>query len=176
MTDFKVKLVTENEIDAVMDIIADAKALLKTVSTQWQQGYPYRETMLVDIKKHQLFGAYAADGTLAGVAAIIIGIEPDYLDIEGEGWQDKPSNYDVVLHRVAVKKEYYGQGIGKEIFRFAARYAKENGCHSVKGDTHAKNQPMQRIFAACGFSYRGVIYIKSEKEDNSRIAYELSVK
>ena len=55
---FTIRLVQENEIDEVMSIINDAKELLKKDSLQWQQGYPFKETMVNDIKRRELYGCY----------------------------------------------------------------------------------------------------------------------
>lgn len=174
MSHIEIKAVLPDEIDGVMEILADAKQQLKSVSFQWQYGYPNRKTMTDDIDKGRLFGAYL-DGTLAGFAAIIKGTEPDYIGIEDGSWVNPPSDDDIVVHRVAVKKEFCGHGIAKELYRFAISLAREQNCRSVKGDTHRKNVAMQRVFASAGLKYRGVVHDGNEVTDNARMAYEYTL-
>ena len=45
----EIKLVHIDELDSVMEIINDAKELLKKYSLQWQQGYPNTLTLKNDI-------------------------------------------------------------------------------------------------------------------------------
>lgn len=174
MSPIKIKAVSSDEIEDVMEILADAKQQLKTVSFQWQHGYPDWETMLADINKRQLFGAYS-DGALTGFAAIIRGLERDYLDIRDGCWINPPSDDDIVVHRVAVKKDFYGHGIAKELYRFAIKRACEQNLRSVKGDTHRKNIAMQRVFAGAGLKYCGVVCDGNEATDNARMAYEYPI-
>ena len=53
-----IRLLTSNDIVAVMEIIDDAKKLLGKHSLQWQQGYPNEDTMMNDIKSSSCYGLF----------------------------------------------------------------------------------------------------------------------
>lgn len=166
------KRVTAEEIDAVMCIIQDAISLLGKVSLQWQCGYPNRSTLLEDIAQNRLYGCYIHE-TLVGVVAVVEGVNEDYLVIDNGEWLSPTSRTDVVLHRVAVKKEFYHQKIGKTLLTFGIEEARRRKATSVKIDTHPKNKPMQHVIQECGFIYCGVIYIQQETVEKERLAYEI---
>ena len=139
-----ISLISINEIDNVMEIINDAKELLKHHSLQWQQGYPNKEVMINDINNNFLYGYYF-NNNLVGIVALIKGINPYYLNIYDGKWSLKPSEYDLVIHRIAVKKEYHHKNIGDSLIKYAIEYAKRNNCNSIKVDTHIKNEIMQNL-------------------------------
>lgn len=167
-----IKLVSINEIDQVMKIINDAKSLLKRNSLQWQQGYPNLETMTNDINNHHLYGYYK-ENKLIGIIALIINQDENYLEIEDGSWQIIPSKNDLNIHRLAIDQDFHKQKIGEKLIQFAIDFSKENHIKSIKVDTHESNIPMQILLERNNFSKRGFIYIKRDKLDNKRLAYEL---
>ena len=124
---FTIRLVQENEIDEVMSIINDAKELLKKDSLQWQQGYPFKETMMNDIKRGELYGYYL-DGFLVGIVALVVGLDKNYTEIDGK-WDIVASDKDLTIHRIAVRKGYYHQKIGDCFIKLSIDYARR---HNIK--------------------------------------------
>ena len=170
----EIRRINTEEIDKVMEVINDAKAFLKLQSKQWQQGYPNVNSMMNDIKNDNLFGVYE-NGELTCLAALIIGIEPTYVNmIEGK-WNVEVSNKDLVIHRIAVSEKYRGKGLAKKLMNFAYEYAKENACLSIKVDTHRVNKPMQELLLKHGYNYQGIIDLNRNEEDQLRLAYELVI-
>ena len=170
----EIKQVQEKEIEQVMEIILDAKALLKTTSKQWQNGYPYREGLLSDIHQGFLYGAYL-DEKLVGVIALVTGVfNVDYDVLEGELLIPYSAD-DLVVHRLAVKKEYYNQHIGSALMEYATKYATEKGIKSIKIDTHRLNLPMQRLCNQAGYHLNGIIHIKRVEPDQTRLLFEKSI-
>ncbi len=170
----EIKRVELDEIDEVMEIIGDAKALLKRSSTQWQNGYPDEKTMLNDINNGQLFGAYI-DSKLVGVEALVSGLNIDYDYIEG-AWLKEHDELDLVIHRLAVKDGYHNLKIGDNLLKYAEVYAKENNLKSIKIDTHEKNIIVQKLCEKNSYTLCGIIYVKREKHDPKRLAYEKLIK
>ena len=82
-----IRLLTSNDIVAVMEIIDDAKKLLGKHSLQWQQGYPNKDTMMNDIKSSSCYGLFNEDNYLIAIVSLVKGIDPNYLEIEGE-WKN----------------------------------------------------------------------------------------
>ena len=172
--DVMIKVVTIDELSLVMEIINDAKRLLSKDSLQWQQGYPNEDTMTNDISNSYLYGYYI-DNYLVGIISLVPGIDINYLEIEEGSWINYPSNKDLNIHRIAIREGYHKMKIGEKLLSFAIEFAKNNGFFSIKLDTHVKNIAMQKISLKTGFTYRGVIYLKRDELDNSRLAYELSI-
>lgn len=169
-----IKVVKKEEIDEVMNIINDAKKYLSKTSLQWQQGYPFKETMLKDIENNNLFGYYIKD-ELVSIISLVKGIEKTYVNmIEGK-WLIDVSDKDLVIHRIAVKEEYRHQGYAKNLMKYSIIYAKENNLVSIKSDTHKINYEMQNLLLKNGFVYTGIIDLNRGEEDELRLAYELIV-
>lgn len=171
----EIKLVSVEEISSVMEIINDAKALLGKVSLQWQQGYPNEDTMKNDINNSYLYGYYI-ENFLVGIVSLVPGAEINYLEIEEGSWINYPSETDLNIHRIAIRDGYHKQKIGESLLNFAINFAKKNCYTSIKLDTHRVNIAMQKISINTGFKYRGIIYLKRDEVDNSRLAYELNIK
>ena len=74
------------DVPAIMPIIANAKALLKADgSPQWQDGSPRRSGHQTRHYAQQSW-LLMVDGQVAGTAAQVVGDDPNYHDIDGEGW------------------------------------------------------------------------------------------
>lgn len=170
----EIKLVSFKELPFVMEIINDAKKLLGKDSLQWQQGYPNETTMINDINNSYLYGYYI-DNYLVGIVSLVPGIDINYLEIENGSWKNYPSESDLNIHRIAIRKEFHKKKLGEKLLKFAISFAKENNHKSIKLDTHVKNIAMQKISLNTGFSYKGIIYLKRDEVDNSRLAYELII-
>ena len=169
-----IKEVKIEEISSVMEIIADAKRLLKKQYSQWQNDYPNQKVLLDDISNQNLFGFFQ-DGLLIGIESLIIKEDENYKGITLGKWIKNPSQKDLIIHRIAVRNNYHNKKIGDQLIKFAIDYAKRKRIHSIKVDTHKKNIAMQKILLDNNFSFRGIIYLKREEEDNQRLAYELVI-
>lgn len=170
----EIRKVNREEITSVMEIIEEGRALLKTTSKQWQNGYPNTDSLLSDIDHGFLYGAYK-EGTLVGVMALVHDVfNVDYDEIEGK-WVIPYTEKDLVIHRIAVKKEYHHQKVGDALMKFAYQYAKDHHIPSIKIDTHRKNIPMQKLCMNNTYHLSGVIYIKRVEPDPSRLIFEKSI-
>ena len=75
-------------------------------SLQWQQGYPNETTMANDIKNSYLYGYYI-NNYLIGIVSLVPGIDINYLEIENGSWENYPSESDLNIHRIAIRKEFH---------------------------------------------------------------------
>ncbi len=161
-----------SDLDSCWQIILDAKAFIKlNGSLQWQQGYPKIENIENDIKSSTLY-VLEEDGVIKAMIALKQEFTKNYVDIDGK-WEFPPADDDLVIHRLAVKKEYRGTGCAKKLMLFALDYAKQNNIHHLKTDTHPNNVSMQKTAESVGFVRKGIVVSMLEKEDHFRIAYEL---
>lgn len=154
-----------DDLDAVLQIYAGARAFMKENGNpeQWGDSYPPVATVEEDLSENG--GAYVAtDGS--EILAVFYFEEnaddPAYREIfDGEWISSLPYG---VVHRIGVAAAGRGKGLG----RFCLEWALER-TGNIKIDTHKSNLPMQKLLTSLGFIHCGSIYI----EDGShRMAYQ----
>ena len=165
-----------DDIDSILMVVLDAKELfLNQGSSQWQSanGYPNRDTFLTDLE-HNTILVVEEERCICAVAVVTRGIDPSYNTIYQGAWI---SNLPyIAVHRIAVKKEYYRQGLAKKLLLHAEEIARKEGYSSIKIDTHEKNIPMQGLMKQLGYTYCGIIYlVNAEEHDKKRLAYEKKI-
>ena len=144
----------------IMEIYAAARAFMKTAGnpTQWGDSFPYEDIVQKDIELQQSY-VVEMDGRVQAVFAMIPGIDPTYLEIEGAWLNDEPY---AAVHRVASRGEV--KGIASQVLAWAMEQ-----CGNIRIDTHDDNLPMQRVLEKNGFTKCGRIWIE---DGTPRIAYQ----
>lgn len=162
-----------SDLEAIMQIIQEAKNFLKdSGSSQWQGTYPDKTTIQDDIENG--YGlALIVDGQVAGYSAVITGIEPTYIDIEG-AWKNNKDVY-ATIHRMAISSKFRGMHLVDKFLSniISVKYAE--GVRNFRIDTSRKNKIVQHIATSHNFEERGIIYVDEDPEDKSRLAYELNL-
>lgn len=162
-----------NDLDDIMEIIGEAKALLKKDgSPQWQVGGPTREVLTNDIEK-EINWVLIVDDVIAGTATLLDTPEPTYTDIKNGHWDNETDPY-VTTHRVAISSKYRGMHLSKFMFTNLTTIAVEHGFKNLRIDTHALNQRMQGLAKSLGYQYRGNIFV-DDPIDSKRLAFELNL-
>lgn len=157
---------TVDDIDAVMEIVADAQhSLASRGIDQWQEGYPTRPVIENDVAQG-VGEVVVVDDVVAAYVCLVVNGEPSYADIDGQ-WLDE-GDY-VVVHRVCVRRSHVRQGIATAIMRHAIEFALANGVCDLKIDTHKDNSYMLDLMAKFHFIYCGIIHYSH----GDRVAYEL---
>lgn len=153
-----IRLATENEFAQIMAIFEAAKEVLRNEGIdQWQNGYPNMEVIQQDFAKKQLYVYLEEDNLEKVVATCVVSFEPkESYETSLDGQWAIDGKYAVV-HRVAVSLDAKRRGYAQELMNFAYDLAKENGCKSVRVDTHADNKRMQRVLEKTGYTYRGIL-------------------
>ncbi|MDR0845938.1 MAG: GNAT family N-acetyltransferase [Lactobacillales bacterium] len=148
------------DVPSITEIIEGAKLTLREIgSPQWQADYPNEETILDDIERGYGW-VEERDGQVVAYLAAVTDGDPNYYFIEGH-WLPSDWKY-TAIHRVAIHRDYLGQGVASTMFD-----ALDFG--ELRIDTHALNLPMRRLIEKSGFSYRGVIYVA---DGTPRMAYQ----
>ena len=158
MTETVVCPAKTEDLDRILEIYEAARKFMAENGnpTQWNNGYPTRELLELDIRLNRLFVMRRND-EICGAFVFFIGDDPTYQYIEGS-WMDDTA-YGVI-HRIA--------GNGGGIFAAALAFCRAQISH-IRIDTHHNNIPMQRAVEKAGFSRRGIIYVE---DGTPRIAYE----
>ena len=108
----EIRLAFPNEVDAIMQVMEDAKKCLADAgSDQWQNGYPNADIIIEDIISGQAYVALE-DGELLAYAAVTKSPEAAYEAIYEGNWQAEESEY-LVFHRIAVAADVQGQGVAQ---------------------------------------------------------------
>ena len=143
----------------IMEIYAIARGFMKTAGnpTQWGDTFPPEDMVRHDIEIQQNY-VVELDGRVQAVFALIPGIDPTYVVIEGAWLNDEPY---AAVHRVASRGEV--KGLTDLILNWALEQY-----DNIRIDTHDDNVPMQRAILRNGFTPCGRVWM----EDGSpRIAY-----
>ena len=155
------------DIGQIMDVIQDAQESMRANGIpQWQDGYPNEEIISQDIQMGNSY-VLVEDGNVIGTAYIVAGHEPTYDYIEGGQWlNDHPY---VVVHRIAVRKDFKGKSVARYMMEFAEKIAMEHQLRDIRIDTHHDNIPMRTFLAKLGYHACGTIYLDN---GDKRIAYQ----
>lgn len=169
----QIKKANISDIPQIMEVISDAKNLLKqSGSLQWNtDSYPNEETFINDINNNVLYALWD-NSTLVGIMACIKGIDENYEEIKGHWISNGPY---LSIHRIALRKEYYHTKSSHKLMNYAINLAKDLNCESIKVDTHPLNIPMQKLLLRFNFVHCGTIELIRSKIDNLRLAYELII-
>lgn len=149
------------EIPEIMGIYHTARNFMCAHGneTQWVDGYPSEELVEEDCRNGWLY-VCEDHGEIAGVFMFYTEEEPTYRTIyEGSWLNDRPYG---TMHRMA------SSGRVKGVSAFCLNWCFEQ-CRNVKGDTHADNYVMQKVFEKNGFKRCGIIHVEN---GSPRIAYQ----
>lgn len=154
----------KEDIESILEVISHAKEYMKrNNSTQWNENYPNKETIINDIEKNIGY-VLIVENLIKGYIVVDFSDDEIYKNIKGK-WKTF-GNY-ASIHRCAIHKELRGQGYGSELFKFAEKLALSKNIRSVRVDTAPENETMKHLFNKNGYEYCGIVFIDGEK-----IAYE----
>lgn len=134
---------------------------------QWTDGYPGKDIIAADIAAGTGF-LVKAGGKTAGYLCIDPAGEPVYGKIRGKWNTEEPY---AVIHRMALHRDYRGQGLGSAVFLLALEYCRTIGIRSIRVDTGSANRRMQHLLLKNGFARCGTVFYP----DGERLAYERPV-
>ena len=139
------------EIDSIILIIRNAILKMDREGIhQWDEIYPSRELISSDIAEGCLFAARIEE-KIAGIFVLNEHQSPQYQSIT---WVDNVGKV-LVVHRLCVSPAFQGQGIAKEMMRFAEKYAVKNKYSSIRLDALSKNPISNGLYHALGYQRRG---------------------
>lgn len=168
-----IRLANKSDAIYIQEVLDDAKKLFKQDgSDQWQDldNYPNINTTLNDIEKEQMY-IYEKDNKIVGCVVLSKEEEEAYNIINEGNWLSNDKYY--VIHRLAVRNNYYHQGIAKELISHMIKLTKDDNIHSIKIDTKKENKRMLSLLKGLGFKEVGVIYLlRPDVLDKERVALE----
>lgn len=125
---------------------------------QWDEYYPGLDLILKDIETGSMF-IMMKDSKVIGMIVLTGEQEPEYLDVD---WSDKDGKA-LVIHRLAVRPDLQGKGIGGRLFDFAEEHALNNDFSSIRIDTFSENPNMKRLIESKDYVRIGIIHFPTHK-------------
>jgi ribosomal protein S18 acetylase RimI-like enzyme len=126
---------------------------------QWDESYPNTEVIMEDLIAQTYFVAIENDIIIAGIN-IDQNQDDTYLALD---WKDKKNQF-LVVHRLAVKVEFWNDGIGKSLMLFTENLVTEKGLNSIRLDTYSGNPKAMEFYRRLGYRELGTIDLKPEKD------------
>ena len=126
---------------------------------QWDESYPNTEVIMEDLIAQTYFVFIENDIIIAGIN-IDQNQDDTYLALD---WKDKKNQF-LVVHRLAVKVEFWNDGIGKSLMLFTENLVIEKGLNSIRLDTYSGNPKAMEFYRRLGYSELGTIDLKPDKD------------
>jgi ribosomal protein S18 acetylase RimI-like enzyme len=126
---------------------------------QWDESYPNAEVIMEDLIAQTYFVAIENNIIIAGIN-IDQNQDDTYLALD---WKDKKNQF-LVVHRLAVKVEFWNDGIGKSLMLFTENLVTEKGLNSIRLDTYSGNPKAMEFYRRLGYSELGTIDLKPNKD------------
>ena len=133
--------------------------MIKNSIDQWDATYPNAEVIMEDLIAHTYFVALE-NGVIIGGINIDQNQDKTYLTID---WEDKTNQF-LVVHRLAVKVEFWSDGIGKSLMLFTENLVTEKGLNSIRLDTYSGNPKAMEFYRRLGYRELGTIDLKPNKD------------
>ncbi|HEY8489680.1 MAG TPA: GNAT family N-acetyltransferase [Dehalococcoidia bacterium] len=137
------------DVETVAEILEDAAAwILARGIRQWPARFP-RSFVSSAIRDHEVY--LVLDGEAAvGTVTIQWSDEPV--------WGPQPGDAGYV-HRLAVRRDRAGQGLGRWILSWAEERVRAAGRRYLRLDCMAANAGLRRYYEAAGFASRGEVTV-----------------
>lgn len=146
------RLADINDIPAILALISQVVPLMNASGNyQWDTNYPNEAVFRKDIEAMKLWVA-TSNEQLLGLSAITIDQDPEYAEV---GWDLNETA--IVTHRLAVKPDSRGQGVGKALLLKAEEEAVRRGIGVLRVDTNSMNRVTQNLFPKLGYRFAGEI-------------------
>lgn len=152
-----------------MSIIGDAQKYLADLKIdQWQDGYPNKVQILLDIANSDSYLILNDANEIMGTSVCTTKYESTYDQIVGK-WLTSPGHTYGVIHRIAVSDKFRKTGLARFVFNHYENELKNQQVKSLRVDTHSENIGMQNLLKSMRYVYCGVITLNSGAE---RLAFE----
>ena len=156
----KIRLATEKDLLEIMTMYASCvKEMQNKNIYQWDEQYPNSKIIKKDIANNTYYILKKKNIIIAGITIDEIQ-SPIYNTIK---WKDK-SGLFLVVHRLGISGNYWGQGIGKKLMSYAEEMVIEKKFKSIRLDTYSKNPIALNFYKSLGYEEMGKIDLKPDKD------------
>ena len=157
----KIRIAKKSDLGNIMRMYNSCvNGMIKNGIDQWDESYPNREIISEDINSKTYYILDIQEQVVGGIN-IDNNQDPTYLDIN---WRDN-SNAFLVVHRLAVKEEFWNKKIGKSLMLFAEKLVIEKQLKSIRLDTYSGNPKAMEFYLQLGYTELGTINLKPNKNE-----------
>ncbi len=157
----KIRKAQTSDLENIMKMYKSCVAgMIKIGIDQWDDTYPDTETIAQDLENQTYYVAEEEEKIIGGIN-IDQNQDPTYLDIN---WQDA-SNQFLVVHRLGVKEENWGDRIGKALMIFTEELVMKKDLKSIRLDTYSGNPKAMEFYIRLGYRELGTINLKPYKNE-----------
>ena len=150
-----------SELDNIMKMYKSCvSGMIKNGIDQWDETYPDNKTIFEDLDNQSYYVVEEKKEIIGGIN-IDKNQDKTYLDIN---WEDKTNSF-LVVHRLAVKEEFWNKKIGKDLMLFAENLVIKKGLNSIRLDTYSNNPKAMEFYRRLGYRKLGSINLKPNKNE-----------
>lgn len=128
------------------------KHLRSNHNEQWDLFYPNVMVIRGDITNQNIYGII--DNHVV-IGAVVLD-ESQSKKYEQIDWDDK-NGIPVCIHRLAVRPDYQGRGIGKLLLEYVEQLAIQRGYTSIRLDVYSTNNEAVGLYTKYGYVNKGTI-------------------
>ncbi|SDH65759.1 Acetyltransferase (GNAT) family protein [Actinokineospora alba] len=158
MTDYsslEMRVAVPGELNIVLDLMGEAASWLKSIGVDQWQG-PFRVERIADgIAAGRVWFAEGKRGVDREVVGTITVDEFADMDFWTEADDLDSALY---VHRMAVRREDAGRGIGAFMLEWAAKLGRDHGKSRLRLDANRDNTSLQRYYQRLGWQHVRTVY------------------
>lgn len=136
------------------------RGMIKNNIDQWDESYPSIENISCDLNSETYFVAEIKGEIVGGINIDRIQ-DKTYLDVN---WKDISDSF-LVVHRLAVKEDFWDKKIGKSLMLFAEELVVKKNLKSIRLDTYSGNPKAMHFYKKIGYTMLEKIYLKPNKNE-----------
>ena len=136
------------------------RGMIKNNIDQWDESYPSAENISNDLNSKTYYVA-ETNGEIVGGINIDQIQDKTYLDVN---WKDTSDSF-LVVHRLAVKEDFWYKKIGKSLMQFAEKLVVKKNLKSIRLDTYSGNPKAMYFYKKMGYTLLEKIYLKPNKNE-----------
>lgn len=143
-----IKQADENDILTIEGILIEAVIWMKKskLQNQWNEDSVKWNSLSKDYKIRDFYIDYKN-----GVPTACVAIT----DLDQKYWPEISQGKSLYIHKLAVKREFAGKGISKELINFAKKLSFKKGIDSIRLDCNFQRDKLRILYANEGFIYSG---------------------
>lgn len=153
---FLVRKATADDMDAVMDFYHNMIDEMRGTDFDilWQRDkHPSDAHLRESVERGQMFIGVAPDGQIATALVVNHDRAPGY---EAVPWEvDAPIEELGIVHSVATRPAYHGNGYASKLMQFAIDVSREEGLRALQLDTFVDNVRSHGLYDKLGFINHG---------------------
>lgn len=136
-----------------------AKHMIDQGIFQWNNDYPSREILQLDIELQQIW-KLTVENTIIGIVVLSEIEDEEYKTVK---WLTN-NNQNLYIHRLAIDPIFQGKGYAQKLMIFAENYAREHQYNSIRLDTFSQNKRNQEFYKKRNYVKLESIYFHEQSE------------